>query len=373
MSIKRTVTKKNKRSSTVRQRRQQHLLDVKVRARSASARRTQKAVFFVCVFLFVAGLVVAGLLGARRAANALFFENPDYNLQSVELNTDGTLQRDVVLTELGLRFGTNIFSINLARLEHALRHLPQVEDCTVRRILPGKLVLSVHERQPVAWIAPEPPSGLAFNYEAAFLLDKSGVVLRARHGDTQYTGLPLILGVDTKNYSPGQRIDTDEIKAALQLISLNSDSLQDRFQIESVDVSREYYLTVTDKQRATVVFGLDQLAAQLHRLQLLLNYCDDNKRQLQTVNLMPQRNVPVTFVAVADPVPTSTAEPDSVPKPPEQNQVGTHSSFAKASSDKRSKSSERSSKSTGDKPSGDKPSGKPSHTPRKTSRTTTNT
>jgi cell division septal protein FtsQ len=361
----------------VRQRRQQHLLDVKVRARSASARRTEKAVFFVCVFLFVVGLVVAGLLGARRAANALFFENPDYNLQSVELKTDGTLQRDVVLTELGLRFGTNIFSLNLARLEHALRQLPQVEDCTVRRILPGKLVLSVHERQPVAWIAPEPESEVAFNYEAAFLLDKSGVVLRARHGDTQYTSLPLILGVDTKNYSPGQRIDTDEIKAALQLISLNSESLQDRFQIKSVDVSREYYLTVTEKQRATVVFGLDQLPAQLHRLQLLLNYCDDNKRQLQTVNLMPQRNVPVTFVAAVDPVPTPTAEPDSAPKPPEKNQVGnqggTRSNFARASPDKRSKSSERSSKSTGDKPSGDKPSEKPSHTPRKTSRMTTKT
>jgi cell division septal protein FtsQ len=335
----------------VRQRRQQHLLDVKVRARSASARRTQKAVFFVCVCLFVGGLVVAGLLGARRAANALFFENPDYSLRSIELNTDGTLQRDVVLTDLGLRFGTNIFSINLARLEQALRQLPQVEDCTVRRILPGKLVLSVHERRPVAWIAPEPEAGVAFNYDAAFLLDKSGVVLRARHGDTQYTGFPLILGVNTKNYTPGQRIDTDEIKAALQLISLNSESLQDRFQIESIDVSREYYLTVTDKQRATVVFGLDQLPAQLRRLQLLLNYCDDNKRQLQTVNLMPQRNVPVTFVAAADPVPTPTAEPDAVPKPAEKNEAGTH----------RSKTSEPSSKSTGEKPS---------HTPRKTSRMT---
>jgi len=351
VSIKRTVTKKNKRSSTVRQRRQQHLLDVKVRARSASARRTQKTVFFVSVCLFVGGLVVAGLLGARRAANALFFENPDYSLRSVELNTDGTLQRDVVLTDLGLRFGTNIFSLNLARLEQALRQVPQVEDCTVRRILPGKLVLSVHERQPVAWIAPEPESGAAFNYDAAFLLDKSGVVLRARHGDTQYTGLPLILGVNTKNYSPGQRIDTDEIKAALELISLNSESLQERFQIESVDVSREYYLTVTDRQRATVLFGLDQLAAQLRRLQLLLNYCDDNKRQLQTVNLMLQRNVPVTFVAVADPVPTPTTEPDSTPKPADKNDVGTH----------RNKPSERSSKSTGEKPS---------HTPRKTTRTT---
>jgi cell division protein FtsQ len=360
VSIKRTATKKNKRSSTVRQRRQQHLLDVKVRARSASARRTQKTVFFISVSLFVGGLVVAGILGARRAANTLFFENPDYSLRSVELNTDGTLQRDVVLTDLGLRFGTNIFSVNLARLEQALRQLPQVEDCTVRRILPGKLLLSVHERQPVAWIAPEPEPGASFNYDAAFLLDRSGVVLRPRRGDTQYTGLPLILGVNTRNYSPGQRIDTDEIKSALELMSLNSESLQERFQIESIDVSREYYLTVTDKQRANVVFGLDQLPAQLRRLRLLLNYCDDNKRQLQTVNLMPQRNVPVTFVAAVDPLPTPTTEPEAVPKPSEKNQVET----------KRKKSSERSSKSSGDEPNGDKSSEKPSHTPRKTSRMT---
>ena len=41
--------------------------------------------------------------------------------------------------------------------------------------------------------------------------------------------------------------------------------------------------------------------AQLHRLGTVLSYCDKNSRELQTVNLMAQRNVPVTFVPQAAP------------------------------------------------------------------------
>jgi hypothetical protein len=41
---------------------------------------------------------------------------------------------------------------------------------------------------------------------------------------------------------------------------------------------------------------MEEIEPQLHRLNTVLNYCDKNNRELQTVNLMAQRNVPVTFV-----------------------------------------------------------------------------
>ena len=72
--------------------------------------------------------------------------------------------------------------------------------------------------------------------------------------------------------------------------------LQGRLQIQSIDVSKGYCLVVTDKQRASITFSTDEIEWQLHRLETVLSYCDKNNRELQTVNLMAQRNLPVTFV-----------------------------------------------------------------------------
>jgi hypothetical protein len=121
--------------------------------------------------------------------------------------------------------------------------------------------------------------------------------------------LPLIIGVATSNCQAGQALEQDEVKAALDLIRCSSEILQARFQIQSIDVSKQYCLQVTDKQRASVTFGADEIEWQLHRLETVLNYCDKNNRELQTVNLMAQRNVPVTFVP--QPQPTAPLEPSN--------------------------------------------------------------
>ena len=71
--------------------------------------------------------------------------------------------------------------------------------------------------------------------------------------------------------------------------------MQTRFQIREIDVSKGYCLLVTDKNHTQVTFGFDNLDAQLQRLEQFLVYSDDSKRELETVNLLVQRNIPVTF------------------------------------------------------------------------------
>ena len=60
-------------------------------------------------------------VGARGAARRLFFENQDYQLKTIELQTDGTLQRDHVLRAADLGEGENIFSVNLARVRDRIQ------------------------------------------------------------------------------------------------------------------------------------------------------------------------------------------------------------------------------------------------------------
>ena len=326
MIVQKKLRKLNKRASTIKQRKRQHLLDVKVRAKNVAARRTQSALLTVCGFILIASVLGGIAFGAKRILNALFFGNSDYALEAIEVKSDGNLTREAILRAADVAEGKNIFAINLPKVREQLSALPQVEESRVQRILPNKLVISVQERRPVAWVVPPETNVGSFSFENAYLVDRRGILLKTKSLATEYLGLPLIIGVDTSNCQAGQPLEQDDVKAALDLIRASAEILQGRFQIQSIDVSKGYCLTVTDKQHASVTFGTDEIEPQLHRLGTVLSYCDKNSRELQTVNLMAQRNVPVTFVQE---IPSTTPGDSTVgsnagaaPGPPAKSKAG---------------------------------------------------
>jgi hypothetical protein len=126
----------------------------------------------------------------------------------------------------------------------------------------------------------------------------------------EYLGLPLILGCSSEALEAGKVIESPEAKNALELLRLSTRSfLQMRFQIREIDISKGYCLLVTDKNHARITFGFNDLQTQLRRLEQFLVYCDDTKQELGTVNLLVQRNIPVTFVEPAASVINDTIEP----------------------------------------------------------------
>jgi cell division septal protein FtsQ len=333
VTIRKKLRKQNRRLSTSRQRRQQHLLDVRVRTRKAAARRTQQ-IFFLFSVLLILGSSVAGIIfGAKRALNAWFFENPDYAVRKIEVTTDGKLGRDTILKTADIGEGTNIFGVNLLQVQERLRSLPQVEESKIQRVLPNKLVIFIQERRPVAWIVVSGSSNIAPTFADAFLVDRRGILLKPRASAPEYAGLPVILGVETSALVAGQALDKEEVKAALELIRDAAEILQTRLQIQSIDISREYCLVVTDKQRSVITFATDDLVLQLRRLERLMNYCEKNNKELQTANLMVQRNIPVTFVppvvgeteAGGDVKPLEQTKPADEPaRPPVKTSKGGH-------------------------------------------------
>src|ERR1700751_4789633 len=96
---------RNRRVSNIRQRRQQHLLDVKVRSRTAAQYRNRRVLMGASKVGLALAILVAIGLGAREAARRFFFQNPDYQLSTIEVQTDGTLQHDQILQTADLREG----------------------------------------------------------------------------------------------------------------------------------------------------------------------------------------------------------------------------------------------------------------------------
>src|SRR5213596_1803727 len=306
---------RNRRVSNVRQRRQQHLLDVKVRSRRATQHRVRRVMGVLSKVILTAVIVAAAYLGMREAARRLFFENPDFQLKTIELQTDGTLQREQVLKEADLREGENIFRVNLARVHDQIQQLPQVDEVQVVRKLPGEIDIRVVERKPVAWITSEKEISDPFASDAAFLVDARGVLMKQKKLLPEYLGLPLILGCSGESLEAGKAVQSPEAKTALELLRLSTRSfLQMRFQIREIDISKKYCLLVTDKNRARVTFGFNDLQTQLRRLEQFLVYCDDSKQELGTVNLLVQRNIPVTFAEPPAVVINDTIEPAVEPR-----------------------------------------------------------
>ena len=306
---------RNRRVSNLRQRRQQHLLDVKVRSRRATAHRIRRATSVFSRVILIVVLLVAVCAGAREAARRLFFENPDYQLKTIELQTDGTLQREQVLKEADLREGENIFKVNLARVHDCVQQLPQTDEVQVMRKLPSEIDIRVVERKPVAWITSEKEISDPFASDAAFLVDARGVLMKQKKLLPEYLGLPLILGCSSEALEAGKIVESSEAKTALELVRLSTRSpLQVRFQIREIDVSKGYCLLATDKNHARVTFGFNDLDTQLRRLEHFLTYCDDSKQELGTVNLLVQRNIPVTFAERPATIINDTIEPAVEPR-----------------------------------------------------------
>ncbi len=282
--VQKSSRSQNRRVSNVRRRRQQHLLDVKVRSRRVTQQRIRRALVVLSRVVLVAGLCSAVYVGAREGAKRLFFENRDYQLKTIELQTDGTLQREQVLKVADLREGENIFSVNLGRVHDRIQQLPQVDEVQVVRKLPTEIDIRVVERKPVAWITSDKEISDPFVSDAAFLVDARGVLMREKKLLPEYLGLPLILGCSSESLEAGKVVES------------------------------LYCLLVTDKNRTRVTFGLNDLETQLQRLEQFLVYCDDSKQELETVNLVVQRNIPVTFATPPAAVINDTIEPPVEPR-----------------------------------------------------------
>src|SRR5881398_2223240 len=306
---------RNRRLSNVRQRRQQHLLDVKVRSRRATQNRIRTAMGVLCRVILVAALCGAAYAGLREAARRLLFENSDFQIKTIELQTDGTLQREQILKAADLHVGENIFKVNLASVHDSIQQLPQTDEVQVVRKLPGEIDIHVVERKPVAWLTNEKEISDPFVSYAAFLVDARGVLMKEKKLLPEYLGLPLILGCSSESLEPGKIVESPEAKTALELLRLSAGRfMQTRFQIREIDASKGYCLVVTDKNHTRVTVGFDHLEKQIQRLEQFLVYADDSRHEIETVNLLVQRNIPVTFMKPAAEVINDTLDPEETPR-----------------------------------------------------------
>jgi cell division protein FtsQ len=288
----------NRRIKHGREKRAVNMLEVSTRPNRENRLQIRRRFSTILKVLLLVGLLAGVALGGRGMVNRFVWENPAYALADIRVSTDGLLTRVQVLELLEVWEGKNIFTVDIAKMRRELDALPQVEKADIRRQLPDRLEIRISERQPVAWVAASADAELGVGV-ASLLVDTRGFVMRTRKVLPEHLALPRIIGLVMEDVAPGQKLPTAEALSALELIKLSVEDL--RWQPRVVDISKGYCLVVTDDHRARVTFGFDNIEGQLGRLRQLMDYVEPQHRELQSVNLMLERNIPVVFAAPPTP------------------------------------------------------------------------
>ena len=303
----------NRRRSGASLHKTQGLLEVKVRAKMANQQRNHAIMMWLCKITLALAMVGGGIYGGRELVKRMFLNNPEYNLAAVEINDDGAaLTRDVILATTQLKLGQNIFSFSLSKAREALQALPQVERVELQRALPNRITIEIVERRPVAWLA-EAKTADPSTSENSFLIDSKGVLFKPKRQLPEYLRLPAIYGAPVENYLAGDTVNSPEVCAALELVQKNADA--NKFRLQSIDLSKGYCLIVTDSRRAKITFGLDDIGRQMDRLGAVLDYAAAQGKEIRTVNLMVEKNIPAVLVdpAAAEPESVGAVEPEAHP------------------------------------------------------------
>src|ERR1035441_8082976 len=288
-----------------------HVLDVKLRSEQVRATRIRLGL----VAVSVPAVTIFGLYLLWRAGDwaldKFVYENPEFAIQRMEVQTDGIIAPDQLRSWSGVKPGANLIALNLASVKHNLEFWPVIDSVSVERVLPRTLKIRVTERKPIAQIKMTRVDGANGFMISIFQLDAAGVVMRPldpRLWDVPLAhmkagGLPVIKGMNLAQLQPGHRVTLPEARAALQLISAFGRSpMAGLVDLRNVDVSAPGVVVVTTGQGGEITFGLQNLEQQLRRWREIYDLGQRMNKVVVSLNLAVSNNVPVRWMeTVADP------------------------------------------------------------------------
>jgi cell division protein FtsQ len=295
------------------------VLDVKLRSDQVRATRLR----LLTLSLTVLGGTILGIYILWRAGeatlNLLVYDNADFAIQRVEVQTDGVIAPDQLRRWSGVKPGANLIALDLAEVKRNLELVPAIESVSIERILPHTLKIRVTERDPIAQVNVPHLGGADGIAVSVFQLDADGMVMQpldprvctiplAQARDQ----LPVIAGLNLYQLQPGHRVDLPQAQAALQLIAAFGRSpMAGLVDLRGIDVSAPGVIVVTTGQGGEITFGLQNLDEQLRRWREIYDLGRRNNLAIASADLAVANNVPVRWmpanVPPADPRKNSTS------------------------------------------------------------------
>jgi len=246
------------------------------------------------------GLVLAMVLmvgaslhfGIAFALDHVLYSNPRYVLNKIEIEPRGHISEYLIRQAAGLERGQNLWSLNLRQISHDLEKLPYVSSAKVERHFPDKITILIKERVPVVKIV---GLNIDLGTRETFYIDRQGVVLKPREDET-VPMLPEVIGLTDAELEPGTKLEQSSLSKSMEILdAIDHSQLHTSIDIQSINLSDPLSITMVTRQNMAITFRLEYIDQQLQRLLQIVNYPDFQLRQIHTIDLTPDTNVPVTF------------------------------------------------------------------------------
>jgi len=273
-----------------------HLLDVRVRARTARKKRREKILKLATACIMIWAILAGIYFGGREFAQYFLFQNSEYSMRKLDLQLGGIMTRAEFLKTTGVREGDNLFKINLDRIENILMRNSSVESARVERDLPDRLSVAVTRRTPVAWAMSGTPAMASPGAPGALLVADDRTLMTPPGDHLEFLHLPVMAGLDEDILVDGGELTDEDALEALELLRANAAFPDSRLEIRSLDVSKGYRIDVTNESGARITFATDDFDEQLTRLNRLLQHSKNSGREIESVQLLVKKNMPVKFV-----------------------------------------------------------------------------
>jgi cell division septal protein FtsQ len=280
------------------------VLDVKLRSEQVRATRMRlAAVALGLVFATIFGFYLIWRAG-EFALNRLVYENKSFAVQEIDVRTDGVIATDQLRRWAGVRLGENLLALDLAQVKRDVEMVSMVRSVAVERVLPHTLRLRVMERDPLAEVRVLQLRSGGGAQMAVLQLDTDGFVMtqvdpgqRATPATQTNDLLPLITGINPAELLPGRRVESQQARSALQLISAFERSpMSGLVDLQTIDVSSLQVLQVTTTQRSQITFSVQDLDQQLRRWREVHDYAGRIGKVIATLDLSVHDNVPLTYI-----------------------------------------------------------------------------
>jgi len=245
--------------------------------------------------------------GVWRGIQHAFYQNPDFRLSIIDLNDNPVIDELGVASAAGIDLTTypNLFGIDVRDVTEKLKALPEITDARVERHLPGTLVVRIVPRTPVAWISC-PDAGLKDTRKAGgMLVDDNGIAYPCPQLQAaSTTGLPVIElpAREDQPIKPGAKIRQPELEHCVMLLDSARAADPDAVQwIETIRPVNDWSLQLVTKQGTAATFGLGDHERQISSLRAALDHAGEKGYVIDTINLIPKYNIPITLRGDAPP------------------------------------------------------------------------
>lgn len=282
-----------------------------LRACSRSAR-------LIIILALAAGAGWGVWYGAQRA----FLDNPEFQLRQVELNPNQAIDEAELVKAAGIDLHSNLFDLDVEEIRGRLAARPAIAAVTVERHLPSTLTVHVTARTPKAWIALSDADIANVRQQGNLLVDSAGAIYACAPQQWEIAReLPIVLlpkASAPEGLVAGKVASQSELQRSFRLLdtAVAADPEANRW-IDRIEQKTTWSLEVTTRSGTIATFGLGNHERQMTDFSAALDHATRQGYGIATINLIPQRNIPITTRDEAAP-------PRAVPVPePTQEEIRT--------------------------------------------------